>query len=242
MQGPIPNIITLPYGKCPPLHIQAPSWRHLLKLLTRLSESRVEPTVEALAGAKMDLKLRTVIQFLKVHHSSNEWRTIVYLTIDTPVPPTTTNIFKYTNGDVNTLPFSYSVSPTPALLRAGAGESNLSKIFTIPSTANTPFPTLPMSLPDFAMYLHAVLEDSRRASNDSSGGLKKLAKMVDTFYPASTDGLEGIGPEPAGPDRRGVGGFFRRALGRGNRESQNQRGGNAERFEFITPFRIDEYR
>lgn len=66
MQGPLPNIISLPYGKCPPLHIQAPSWRQLLKLLTRMSEARIEPTVEALAGTKADLKLRTVVQFVKV--------------------------------------------------------------------------------------------------------------------------------------------------------------------------------
>lgn len=66
MQGPIPNVITLPYGKCPPLHIQASSWKQLLKLLTRLSDSRIEPTVQALAGTKSELKLRTVIQFIKV--------------------------------------------------------------------------------------------------------------------------------------------------------------------------------
>lgn len=66
MQGPLPNIIALPYGKCPPLHIQAPSWKHLLKLLARLSDSRIEPTVEAVAVNKTELKLRTVIQFVKV--------------------------------------------------------------------------------------------------------------------------------------------------------------------------------
>lgn len=38
----------------------------MLKLLTRLSDSRVEPTVEALAATKAELSLRTVIQFMKV--------------------------------------------------------------------------------------------------------------------------------------------------------------------------------
>ena len=66
MKNPIPNIITLPTGKCLPLHIQAPNWKQLLKLLTRLSESRIEPTVEALASTKTDIKLRTVVQFMKV--------------------------------------------------------------------------------------------------------------------------------------------------------------------------------
>ena len=66
MRGPIPHIITLPNSKAPPLHIQAPSWKQLLKLMTRLSESRIEPTVDALAGTKEDLRLRTVVQFVKV--------------------------------------------------------------------------------------------------------------------------------------------------------------------------------
>jgi hypothetical protein len=66
MQGALPNIISLPYGRCPPLHLQAPSWRHLLKLMARLSGTRIEPTVEALAVVKSDPQLRTVIQFVKV--------------------------------------------------------------------------------------------------------------------------------------------------------------------------------
>ena len=66
MEGSIPNIIQLPFGKSPPLHIQAPSWKHLLKLLTRLDCSRIEPTVEALATFKFEMRLRTVIQFMKV--------------------------------------------------------------------------------------------------------------------------------------------------------------------------------
>ncbi|KAH8118382.1 hypothetical protein DFH11DRAFT_1567050 [Phellopilus nigrolimitatus] len=197
MQGPIPNILSLPYGKSPPLHIQAPNWKQLLKLLTRLSESRIEPTVEALAGTKMELRLRTVVQFMKLHHSASDWR---------------------------------------------AGDSDLSKCFTIPATNSMPYPTLPMALPDFAMYLHAVLEDSRRAAHDTSGGLRRLAKMVDSFYPATNIDMEGLGPEAVGPDRRGVGGFFRRALGRTEKNNQGQRGGNADTYEFITPFRIDEYR
>lgn len=70
MSGPMPNIITLPFGRSPPLHLQAPSWRHLLKLMARLSGTRIEPTLEAMAVAKGDLKLRTVVQFVKVSIAS----------------------------------------------------------------------------------------------------------------------------------------------------------------------------
>jgi len=65
-QGPLPNIVALPYGQCPPLHFQAPSWRHLLVLMARLSTTRIEATMEAIALTKTALKLRTVIQFVKV--------------------------------------------------------------------------------------------------------------------------------------------------------------------------------
>lgn len=75
MQGPIPNIMSLPYGKCPALHIQAPSWKQLLKLLARMGESRIEPTVEAVAATKQQLQLRVVVQFVKV-------KEIVYLFIN----------------------------------------------------------------------------------------------------------------------------------------------------------------
>lgn len=67
MQGQMPTIISLPYGRCPPLHFQAPSWRHLLKLMARLSGTKMEPTIEAMAVNKNEvLKLRSVIQFIKV--------------------------------------------------------------------------------------------------------------------------------------------------------------------------------
>ena len=66
MQEQMPNIISLPYTRCPPLHLQAPDWRHLLRLMARLSSTRIEPSVEATTVSKVELKLRTVIQFIKV--------------------------------------------------------------------------------------------------------------------------------------------------------------------------------
>lgn len=38
--------------------------------MARLSNTRIEPTVEAMAVCKTELKLRTVIQFVKVGFSS----------------------------------------------------------------------------------------------------------------------------------------------------------------------------
>jgi hypothetical protein len=38
----------------------------MLKLMARLSGTRIEPSVEAVAVANRELKLRTVVQFVKV--------------------------------------------------------------------------------------------------------------------------------------------------------------------------------
>src|SRR5712671_7543880 len=66
MRGPLPHIIALPYGKSPPMHIRAASWRQLLKLMAKLGATRIEPSVQAVAATKGELKLRTVVQFFKV--------------------------------------------------------------------------------------------------------------------------------------------------------------------------------
>lgn len=66
MQGPIPNVIALPYGRAPPLHIKAPNWRDMLKLMARLSNTRLEPTVEAMAVVKTTMHLRVIVNFVKV--------------------------------------------------------------------------------------------------------------------------------------------------------------------------------
>ncbi len=159
-----------------------------------------------------------------------------------PIVPNTLNPHKYTNGDVCTLPFSYTLSPLPTLLRDSA-DSAMAKYYSIPQSSSLPYPTLPIRLPNFAMYLHAALSESRRAMNDSSSGLRRLAKMVDGFYPADLSNAEGLGPETMAPDRIRVGGLFKRAFGRNQKNSTTNtaRGGNADTFEFITPFRMDEW-
>ena len=76
-RGPLPGVLALPYGKGEPMHIRASSWRQLMKLLAKLSVSRIEPTVEARATTKGALRLRTVIQFFKVCDSTRLPRAIL---------------------------------------------------------------------------------------------------------------------------------------------------------------------
>lgn len=169
-----------------------------------------------------------------MHQSSSAWNVILYLTIDHPVPSSQPNYFKYTNGDVNTLPYSYTLSTLPTLLR-DVSDSEIARTYTVPSTESTPYPKLPIDLPKLAMYLQAALEDSRRAMNDSSSGLRKLARMVDELNPEDHDStVHVLGPE-AGSKSRKFRDIFR--IGKTPKES---RGGNADTYDLITPFRLDD--
>lgn len=235
----------MPYGRSVPLHIQATSWRHALKLLARLPGTTIQATLEALAITKTDHRLRTVVQFVKVSYSqsrlhdvwlmkvqphlvSNEWRTILWFTLDHPVPDDVIGRSKYAN-DVNVLPWSYTFATVPQLLRGGA-ESQLSKTYSIPACDSHPFPTLPITFPDLAMYLHGALETSRRRINDSSSGVRKLAKMTEACYPSMN------ADEIDEPDRK-RGGLFKNLMGRGNR----RRGGNEDTYDLVTPFVASEW-
>ena len=70
LEGPIPNVIALPYGRAPPLHMKAPNWHDMLRLMGRLSITRLEPTVEAMAVVKTAMHLRVVVNFVKVSKTS----------------------------------------------------------------------------------------------------------------------------------------------------------------------------
>lgn len=81
-------------------------------------------------------------------------------------------------------------------------------------------------------YLQRALEDSRRTAHDRSGGLGRLAKMVEECFPeADADhGLEG----PAdGRARRGLFARFRR-------KGRTPAGGNQDTYQLITPFFADD--
>ncbi|KAI6047448.1 hypothetical protein EDC04DRAFT_2864515 [Pisolithus marmoratus] len=204
MKEQMPNVITLPYGKSPPCFFQAPSWRRLLKLMARLSDTRIEPTLEALSIAKHELRLRTVVQFVRVHHSSSDWRTVLYFTTDIPVTSSGQNSHKYLNGDVGVLPFSYTLSALPTLLQDGA-ESSMAKYYVIPST--------------LANYLQSAVEVSRRAAIDSSGGMRKLAQYIDTCYPSDDEAAALDGDAR----KRGVGGMLMRVIGRSKGKGEQRK-------------------
>lgn len=177
-----------------------------------------------------------MIGLVKIHHSASEWRTVLYLTTDYPIPPNVHNSHKYTNGDVSVLPYSYTLSHLPTLLRDGS-ESHMAKYYVVPSTPTTPFPNLPINFPNLAMYLQSAVQDSRRASNDGSSGLRKLAQYIDNCYQTEAEGIAPIDQEVV--SKRGVGGMFKRVMGR-NKASKGSIG-NEEIYDLVTPFVSDEW-
>jgi hypothetical protein len=68
--GRLPNVIALPYGRSPPFHFKAPSWRNMVRLMALLSETNVEPNIEAQAVVKTTMHLRVVVNFVKVSWKS----------------------------------------------------------------------------------------------------------------------------------------------------------------------------
>ena len=174
----------------------------------------------------------------KIHHSASEWRTVVYLTTDYPIPSNLPNSHKYTNGGVGVLPYSYALSPLPTLLRDGS-ESPVAKYYVVPSTPTTPYPNLPINFPNLAMYLQSAVQDSRRAANDSSSGLRKLSQFIDNCYQTEAERVAPIDQEGVSKRRVGGMGMFKRVMGR-NKANKNS-GGNEEIYDLVTPFVSDEW-
>jgi hypothetical protein len=106
----------------------------------------------------------------------------------------------------------------------------VTQFYAVPPTTASPYPSLPITFPNLALYLQSVLEDSRKAAGDGSGGGggRRLSKMVDTYYREETRGVEEE-EESAGKMRRLFGGW-RKPKGR-------SRLGNEEVYDLVTPFR-----
>jgi hypothetical protein len=111
-----------------------------------------------------------------------------------------------------------------------ASDTLLSKTYTIPATPSVPFPSLPITFPNLALYLQAALDDSRRQSE--SNPHHKLAKMVEICY-ANDNVPNGI-DEPDKPT--GVSGLFKKVIGKGSKKGRKNGGGNEETFDRVTPF------
>lgn len=167
----------------------------------------------------------------QVHNTSNDWHTVLFLTIDHPAPGDNPLMWKYRTEDTSVLPYSYSLASPLAILREGA-DAPMSKFYTISSTPETPYPKLPITFPDLAAYLATTLDVSRNAGHDTSViGLRRLAKILDAIYPNDRPALN-----PA--EKSGMREKLKHLVGLGGKSSRNR---NAETYDLVTPFVADDF-
>ncbi|KAK7470196.1 hypothetical protein VKT23_001634 [Stygiomarasmius scandens] len=176
----IPQDIHLRYGSYQPFHIQAPSWQDLLHLLKGHPETVINVDVPEDTIAPSEFSLRVVCQFVKPP-LARQWRTIIWLTVDYPLPRIEGKRLRG-GYEVKNLPRSYTLasSALPSLLKES--EKNSPMCYTIPQTKDLPYPSLPISLPDLAIYLEASMDQSRRSLSKRwrrSHDVELLARMVD---------------------------------------------------------------
>lgn len=60
--------------------------------------------------------------------------------------------------------------------------------------------------------------------------------MMELCYPSSYEA-----DSSGGAERSGVGGLFKRVIGRGIRKDKRGKGGNEDTYELVTPFVPDEW-
>jgi len=113
----------------------------------------------------------------------------------------------------------------------------MAKYYVVPATNPTPYPTLPIDFPNLAMYLQSAVGDSRKAANDSSGGVRKLAQNIDSCYPRDNERPDSV--DFSETSRSRVGGMFKRVIKRG--KNPRGRGGNEEIYDLVTPFVSEEW-
>ena len=147
------------------------------------------------------------------------------------MPPTSPQARKYTANDVDMLPWSYTLSSVPTLLR-DRSDNAISKVYTLPRTESLPYPPLPISFPNLALYLQTALDEARRYQSDSSTGVRKLAKMIDVCYPELAEDSR---PENSGKR------LLKKVIGRSGRSKNPSRGGNDNTYDLVTPFVPDQW-
>ncbi|KAH8823284.1 hypothetical protein DL96DRAFT_1469527, partial [Flagelloscypha sp. PMI_526] len=232
MTNPIPNVVSLPYSEPQPLHLKSPTWALLLRVLADSHLSRFEPSMEASAQIEK-CQLRTVVQFVKSSPTSETWHTVLWFTIDQPVPAVHPDAEKYSSNDPSVLPFSYSLSTLPALLQE-AGDN----VYAIPKTELNSWPVLPITFPNVALYLLATFQESKTHEHDSTNALGKLARLITACYPSAKAGPPSVAEqeEPKGSLMRLSRKF---GIGRGTKKSGTGR--TPESQELITPFKSEEF-
>lgn len=203
--------------------VQAPNFRHLLRLLSHYGSTSIMATPAAIATSKSGVHtLRVVLHFVRGAHERDPWYCRLFLELHTP--------------DSN----ETSAGPDTSILWAGSSIrapcGPRGKLYVIPGT----MPVLPLSFQGLSTFLVSRLQSACRAPSDSSP--RRLERILVECYGSvggDTGPVEEIGGRQKGSGNISLGGLFSRVKDK----FSSDRGGtlNDHTYDLISPFQIDEY-
>ncbi|KAH7107877.1 hypothetical protein BKA62DRAFT_650189 [Auriculariales sp. MPI-PUGE-AT-0066] len=237
---PMPDVIALASSPSPAFHMQAPSWMSMLKALAHMSDTKLEATprtLEKLGGTPA--YLRCVVQFVKAPLAESSWRTILYMSVDNPLPLNTPRPWRFTGTDTSRLPYKF---PVPAANAANESSLNLAssttsamKLINSPDAPlyvfAAPHAELPMSMPNVARFLVDKLAEARAATSGGSDAqsIRRLDKILNSCYPE-------LKAEKAPASKREA---LKRMFGGGKTKKLEPE--NNQMYQLVTPFRMDDW-
>ena len=199
----------------------------------------------------------------------SSWRTILYLSVDNPLPLNTPRPWRFTNIDTGRLPYKFPVPATAAGL-ASSSSLNLGSSITSAATLTNspdapmyafaaPHAELPVSMPNVARFLMEKLVEARAAMTGSGACFRLLTPRVLTSaleltafkYVTGSDAqsirrlakiLDTCYPEQKAERAPGQRRAALKAMIMGNRgKAKKNEPENDQVYQLVTPFRMDDW-
>ncbi|KAH7344539.1 hypothetical protein B0J17DRAFT_712207 [Rhizoctonia solani] len=218
---PLPPSIMIGQGGA--FHVQAPNFRHLLRLLSHYGSTNIMATPAAIAASKSGVhSLRVVLYFVRGKHDRDPWLCRLFLELHTPDDKETTPV-----PDTSMLWLDTTIT-------APCGSRG--KLYVVPG----PLPALPLPLQSLSSFLVKRLDEACRTSNDNIRRLERILIECYGSVGGAANSSEEIGGRQKGSGNISFGGLFSRVKDKFN----SDRGGtlNDHTYDLISPFEIDEYR
>ncbi|KAG8691664.1 hypothetical protein FRC11_013275, partial [Ceratobasidium sp. 423] len=220
---PLPPSIMI--GEKTPFHVQAPNFRHLLRLLSHYGSTNVMATPAAIAASKSGVhSLRVVLHFVRGNHDRDPWLCRLFLELHTPDDKETTPV-----PDTSMLWSDSSLSKVATCGPRG-------KLYVIPG----PLPPLPLPLQSLSSFIAKRLDEACRAPSDNVRRLERILVECYGSVGGALNSVEEIGGRQKGSGNLSFGGIFSRVKDK----FSSDKGGtlNDHTYDLISPFQIDEYR
>ncbi|CAE6425239.1 unnamed protein product [Rhizoctonia solani] len=218
---PLPPSIMIGQGGA--FHVQAPNFRHLLRLLSHYGSTNIMATPAAIAASKSGVhSLRVVLYFVRGKHDRDPWLCRLFLELHTPDDKETTPV-----PDTSMLWLDTTIT-------APCGSRG--KLYVVPG----PLPVLPLPLHSLSSFIVNRLDEACRTSNDNTRRLERILVECYGSVGGASNSSEEIGGRQKGSGNISFGGLFSRVKDK----FSSDKGGtlNDHTYDLISPFEIDEYR